>query len=230
MDKKYNTVTQGLAIFQEDTLLFVPGSEFRYSSYGWNLVSAVIEGASKQNFLDFMRENIFVPLGMTNTLADYNDSIIAHRTQFYMYDEQGKVYNAQHVDNSYKWAGGGFLSTTEDLIKFGNAHLKAGFLKRETLDTILCKQRTTAGKELAYGIGWRIKQDDKGRSWFGHRGGSVGGSTQFIIYKEAELVIAILTNVSKLKYENTHYRIADYFLKEFKAYDGQKIVPGYESK
>jgi CubicO group peptidase (beta-lactamase class C family) len=66
--------------------------------------------------------------------------------------------------------------------------------------------------EIAYGIGWRIKQDDRGRSWFGHRGGSVGGSTQFIIYQEEELVIAILTNVSKLKYNNTHFRIADCFL------------------
>jgi CubicO group peptidase (beta-lactamase class C family) len=217
MSKRYNSVTEGLSIFQDDTLLFTPGSQFRYTSYGWNLISAVIEGASNQQFLDYMHENVFGPLNMNHTIADYNDSIIAQRTRFYIYNDSGKVINAPYVDNSYKWAGGGFLSTTEDLIRFGNAHLKAGFLKQETLDTILSKQHTFVATpykvvEIAYGIGWRIKQDDRGRSWFGHRGGSVGGSTQFIIYQEEELVIAILTNVSKLKYNNTHFRIADCFL------------------
>ncbi|HIF14903.1 MAG TPA: class A beta-lactamase-related serine hydrolase [Bacteroidetes bacterium] len=212
MSMHYNTVTEGLSIFREDTLLYLPGSKFSYTSYGWNLVSAVIEGAGNRPFLDFMNENVFIPLNMDHTIADYNDSIIENRTRFYMYNADSDVINASYVDNSYKWAGGGFLSTTEDLIRFGNAYLKAGFHKQETLDTMLNKQRTLYGEEVDYGIGWRIKTDDKGRSWFGHRGGSVGGSSQFIIYKDAELIIAILTNISKLKYNNTHFRIADCFL------------------
>ena len=51
-------------------LLFEPGSEYRYSSYGWILVSAAIEGAADQPFLTFMRQRIFEPLGMHDTGAE----------------------------------------------------------------------------------------------------------------------------------------------------------------
>ncbi len=40
-----------------------------------------------------------------------------------MRNEKGQLINTPYVDNCYKWAGGGFISTSEDLIKFGNAIL-----------------------------------------------------------------------------------------------------------
>ena len=46
----YSTVEEGLAIFANDTLLFEPGSKYSYSSYGWNLISAVMETASGEEF------------------------------------------------------------------------------------------------------------------------------------------------------------------------------------
>ena len=129
----YRTVRDGLAIFQDDTLLFQPGERFSYSSYGWNLISAVIEGASGQNFLSYMRQNVFDPLGMQHTVADHPDSITPHRTRFYERNEDGGIVNAPYVDNSYKWAGGGFLSTPSDLVKFGFAHFGDELLRPETI-------------------------------------------------------------------------------------------------
>ncbi|MDX1741314.1 MAG: serine hydrolase domain-containing protein, partial [Rhodothermales bacterium] len=52
---RYETVTDGLEIFKNDTLLFEPGERFSYSSYGWNLVSAVVEAVAEQPFLDLMQ-------------------------------------------------------------------------------------------------------------------------------------------------------------------------------
>jgi len=61
---------EALQYFAENPLLFQPGTEYRYSSYGWILVSTAVEAAANQPFLQFMREQIFDPLGMRETIAD----------------------------------------------------------------------------------------------------------------------------------------------------------------
>lgn len=193
--RRYASVTEGLAIFQDDTLLTPPGERYSYSSYGWNLISAVIEGASGEEFLTYVREKVFRPIGMTHTVADYTDSIILGRTGFYERTGDGALINAPYVDNSYKWAGGGFLSTPEDLLRFANAHLREHFLKPETLDVWWTSQRNTAGEEVGYGIGWSV-EDISGNRVISHGGGSVGGSCWLGIVPDAGVVIAITTNVS----------------------------------
>ena len=61
---------EALQYFAENSLLFEPGTQYRYSSYGWILVSAAVEAAADQPFLTFMRERIFDPLGMRDTIPD----------------------------------------------------------------------------------------------------------------------------------------------------------------
>ena len=61
----YPDVLSGLAIFQDDSLISEPGTDYSYSSYGWNLISAVVEGASGEPFLDYMDAVVFGPLEMT---------------------------------------------------------------------------------------------------------------------------------------------------------------------
>ena len=101
----YATVSAGLPIFADDPLLFEPGTRYSYSSYAWNLLSAVIENVSSESFLEQMQSQVFEPLGMLDTTADQNEMIIADRVRPYVRDDDGKFRNAPHVDNSYKWAG-----------------------------------------------------------------------------------------------------------------------------
>lgn len=212
--RRYNTVTESLAIFKDDPLLFDPGTRYSYSSYGWNLLSAVVEGASGQNFLDYMRASVFDRLGLKNTAADENDKIIAHRTRFYERSPEGVVRNAPYVDSSYKWAGGGFLSTMDDLVRFGSAHLQPGFLKAETLAVLFTSQKTAAGERTNYGIGWRVAPDEKGRPTVGHSGGSVGGTTMLLIYPESGVVVAMAVNMSGARLgASSAAQIAELFLK-----------------
>lgn len=60
---------------------------------------------------------------------------------------------APPVDNSYKWAGGGFLSSAEDLVRFGSALLGPGFLQQVSLDLLFTSQRTKDGQPTGYGVG-----------------------------------------------------------------------------
>jgi CubicO group peptidase (beta-lactamase class C family) len=212
--RRFNSVTESLAIFKDDPLLFDPGTRYSYSSYGWNLLSAVVEGASGQSFLDYMRASVFDRLGLKNTAADENDRIIPHRTRFYQRTADGAVRNAPYVDSSYKWAGGGFLSTMDDLVRFGSAHLQAGFLKAETLSVLFTSQKTAAGEPTNYGIGWRVAPDDQGRRTIGHSGGSVGGTTMLLIYPDSGVVVAMAVNMSSARLgASSAAQIADLFLR-----------------
>ena len=74
---------EGLQHFAERSLLFEPGTQYRYSSYGWILVSAAVEAAAHEPFLTFMRKQIFEPLGMDDTRADSATEPIPDRATFY---------------------------------------------------------------------------------------------------------------------------------------------------
>lgn len=199
LNRRFATVTEGLAIFKDDSLLAPPGTRFSYSSYGFNLLSAVVEGASREEFLAYMSRHVFGPLHMTSTAPDRNDSLIPNRTRFY--ERRGRLQGggfavAPAVDNSYKWAGGGFLSTAEDLVRFGSALLGPGLLKGATLELLFTPQHTNAGEATPYGIGWFVAKDSLGHRYVYHGGGSVGGTTAFGVDRDSRVVFALVTNLS----------------------------------
>ena len=210
--KRYNTVLDGLGMFADDTLLHAPGSKYSYSSYGWNLISAVVESASGEHFLSYMRENVFGPLGMEHTGADHTDSVIPGRTGFYVRGADSTVVNAPYVDNSYKWAGGGFLSTPEDLLRFAHAHYALGFLEAETLELLFTSQRDASGDEIGYGVGWRVGEW-KGRRRIWHGGGSVGGNCRLVFFPDERVALAVTANMSDVGYGDVPERIAELFVK-----------------
>lgn len=191
--RRYATVDDGLAIFRDDSLEFEPGTRYLYSSYGWNLLAAVIEGASGEPYLEFMRRKVFLPLGLRQVVPDQPDSVIAFRARWYT-GARDSLANAPYVDQSYKWAGGGFLSTTEDLAAFGQAMLAGSLLKPATFALLTTSQRTRDGSETGYGIGWAVSRDSAGRRRISHSGGSTGGTAYLILYPDDGLVLAMLAN------------------------------------
>ena len=209
--KKYETVGEGLDIFKDDELINEPGTKYAYSSYGWNLISAAIENAAGEDFLSFMQSTVFDPLKLSNTHPDHADREQANRVHFYLINNN-EIQEAPYVDNSYKWAGGGFLSTSEDLIRFAHGHIYGDYLADGSLETLTTSQKTKAGKSINYGLGWRSGEDKKGRKWFGHSGGSVGGTSYLLIFPEEELVVVTLVNLSSARLNNLPFRIAEQFL------------------
>jgi serine beta-lactamase-like protein LACTB len=213
LNRHYDSVVQSLDIFEDDTLLFEPGTKFSYSSYGWNLVSAVVEAASGDAFLHFMRTRVFEPLRLARTMPEFPDSIIPHRTRYY--DRAGGHWlNSPAVDNSYKWAGGGFLSTPEDLVTYASALLAPGFLRAETLRLLFTSQRTTAGALTGYGVGWYVSRDPRLGPVYSHGGGSVGGTSFLAIYPDSRLVVAITANMTNARFRRLPQELAAVFAGE----------------
>lgn len=199
----YISVTESLKRFKDDPLIAAPGTKQKYSSYGYVLVSAAIEGASGQDFLSFMRDSVFRPLGMQDTVADENDRVVPNRARWYNLRSDGTYRNSRYADLSYKWAAGGFLSTVQDLVRFGSALLTPGFLKQNTLALIFTPQKASTGEStrMKYGLGWEIHDpgdpdpaDHGAMRRFEHGGGAVGSSSSLILYPDQKLAIAWLQN------------------------------------
>lgn len=209
--KHYSSVVESLGIFKDDPLIAAPGSEWKYSSYGYNLLSAVIERAADKPFLDYMAESVFVPLGMTATVPDRLLEVVPRRGRYYV-RRDGKFFNEPEVDNSNKWASGGILSTTDDLARFGLAHMNDRLVSPEMRTLLWTEQKTAAGVGTGYGIGWRIVDDADGNRWIGHGGGSIGGTTQFWLFPDSRLVIAMTSNLSELDYGDILLRLRKLFI------------------
>jgi len=120
--ENFATTDESLKLFEKDDLLSAPGEAFNYTTHGFTLLAKVIENVTGKPFDKYM-EAQFSSLGLSSTYLDRSSPIIYNRAQYYIRDEHHRLKNAPYVDNSYKWAGGGFLSNVGDLVKFGNAML-----------------------------------------------------------------------------------------------------------
>ncbi len=211
----YDNVIDPLEVFIHDTLLCLPGEKFSYSTYAWTLVSAVMQMTEQKTFTDIIAEEVKMPLHITDLKPDYKDSTSFQRVSFYIF-EDGTHRPAPEVDNSNKWAGGGFLCSAEDLARFGFAFVAPGYLKEETITKFTQSQTTNDGVKTNNGIGFFSGADGKGRAWFGHGGGSAGGTSMLKIYPEQDLVIVTLVNMSSAQMDDLATRIGDIVLDQKK--------------
>lgn len=200
----FDSVIHALDLFKADPLIFKPGTTFLYSTHAFTLLSAVVERAAGQRFLDHMMK-MFRELGMLSTVPDENDPIIYNRSRFYNFNKKGRIVNCPYVDNSYKWAGGGFLSTAGDLLIFGNALLYSfqvaqlgdtsgllpGFLQPQASMALWAPvDRTEASwdKDGLYAQGWLVVEQlqkygqcRSRRHYVSHTGGAVGASSVLLV-------------------------------------------------
>jgi CubicO group peptidase (beta-lactamase class C family) len=124
------------------------------------------------------------------------------KVSYYVRDLAGILIPAPEVDNSWKWAGGGFISTTEDVARFLWQHAEASYLTAESLSVLTTPQQTTSGESTNYGLGWSNRKDAQGNRLIGHTGGSVGGTTFAFMQPNSRVVVVMTTNVSSASFGN----------------------------
>jgi CubicO group peptidase (beta-lactamase class C family) len=192
----YATIEASVAIFGGDSLLFQPGTAFRYSSYNYDVLGCAIEGASGMSYLDYMNRTIFGPAGMSHTLLDDPKPIIPHRVAGYALDKQGKLINSIDDDMSNRIPAGGFVSTPSDLVRFGLAVLAGKLVADSTLQFMWQVQRapTDSVTKEGYGLGWALGD------WFGVQEVSHGGGTPQVcallyLLPAKRIVVAFMMNL-----------------------------------
>ena len=210
--KRYAQLVDGLEIFKDDPLLFPPGSKYFYTSYGYNLLGAVVEGASGKDFWTTIDEQVIRPLDLTATGADDPERIVPGRVRFYARDAEGNLKNERPIDSSYKWPSAGFLSSASDLVRFASAQVADGYLKPETRTLLFTSMKTSAGEETGVGLGWRIATDAAGRRFYHHGGTIDGGRAFLLIYPEEKIAVALLANLSGARFaEGEAQKLAELF-------------------
>ncbi len=204
------TIKEGISIFKDDDLVFEPGQGYLYNSFDWVLVSLAMQEASGIPFEKYVRQKVLVRLGMENTLAPLvsgNEQGLDNPTTFYSKNRLG-FRPAKPINNFYKLAGGGYLSTSSDIAKFGQSYLDGDILPEEIRSQFLTSQ-TVKGKPTYYGLGWQVSEDAQGRPFYGHVGNGVGGYSNLFVYPEAHMVFAILVNCTDPKVQGELDEVVD---------------------
>ncbi len=189
----------GLQFFANDPLLAKPGTKFSYTTHGYTVVGCAVEGASGTKYTDYMREDIFLPAGMTHTVADDRYVIIPYRTRFYHKDKSGAVVNSEFLDSSYKIPGGGWLSSADDMARFEVAVLNDRLIRRVSRDAMWTPQKPSDGSENSYSLGWGWGSGKKaGLADVGHGGGQQGTSTFIMLVPDQQAGVVILVNMDNI--------------------------------
>jgi serine beta-lactamase-like protein LACTB, mitochondrial len=195
--KHFASMEESLQIFANDALVAKPGTKFHYSTYGYTVLGCVLEGAASQKYVDYVKENIFVPAGMDETQADNFFSVIQHRTRWYHKDKSGVVQNAGVLDSSYKIPGGGLISSADDMARFEIAIMANKLLKPATRDLMWTPQKAADGSQNGYALGWGT-QKKYGLALVEHTGGQQGTSTSIILAPERRAGIVVLANMDNV--------------------------------
>lgn len=177
-------------------LVTAPGERYQYSNLGYGVLDYVISRISGKSYSDFMRDEVFLPLGMTRASVYIGRGHKRHHAvrygtdglpiPFYDFDHRGAsaVYSSAH-----------------DLVRFGMFHLKAHLqdqkviLSDETIDemqspTVIVKD------DVGYGIGWRISEE-AAYSFISHDGGMGGVATRLLLVPSESLVVVVLCNAAQ---------------------------------
>ena len=192
----YSNIIDPLDIFKNDALLTKPGSKYLYSTYGYNVLGCVIQGASKLSFMDYLRKNIFKPAAMNLTDIDNPYTIIPNRARGYRINGDGNIENCQAVNMTNKIPAGGFITTAPELARFAKAFMSNMLLKEETKKMMLLPQKTNAGTVTSYGLGWGLFPDEK---WYGeieafHGGGTPGVNGMLYLLPDRQFAVVVLMN------------------------------------
>jgi CubicO group peptidase (beta-lactamase class C family) len=139
--RRFDDIEEAMKHFSDDPLLFESGEYWFYSSHAFNLLQGVIEKASGLKFEDYMMKNLWEPAGMLQSSFDVPERIVHKRGHGYVRNERGVLVHPRHIDVSYKYAGGGMLSTVEDLVRFGTALNDGTLLEPETVETMYTSLR-----------------------------------------------------------------------------------------
>ena len=189
------SIGDSLGIFGEDPLLFKPGTGYNYNSFDWVLLSYAMEKVTGSAFGEYVERNVLRPLDMTHTIPERAGDQPLEKAIFYSPAEVG-FRKASPVNNEYKLAGGGYLTTTADISKLGQAYLAGSIGNPELVSEFLSAQQV-AGKSTYYGLGWEVSADRQGRSFYGHTGNSIGAFSLFRVYPGFSTAVAILVNATR---------------------------------
>ena len=190
--KVHKSTRESIAILADADLVAEPDTRFSYSNYGYILLRAVIESVSGKSYGEFLRENVWGPLGMLNTRVDDPLDIIPGRVRGYQLVD-GKVKSSEFVDMSSRLGAGGIRSTVPDLLSFARGLLQGKILTAATRERMWTSMITRGGRWTNYGMGW-FTGSRNGRFVVYHGGGANETRTYLLLVPRENFAAAVAAN------------------------------------
>lgn len=215
-----------LQYFKDKPLWFEPGTQYRFSTYDWILISAAIEDATDEPFVSFMRKQIFEPLGMSHTMADTTtearspDRVTSYFPRFASDPHYGPD-EMRPLDYSCYAGSSVFISTPTDLVRFAMAIDSGKLLQPATVQRLQASQRLPSGEETGYGLGWDLETvtlNGKETRVVGHDGDSLAGMVaSFMTFPQYGIAVSVISNISYANTFETAVKIAQAFTEQGRA-------------
>ena len=214
-----NTALESLPRFADYALRFEPGTQYRYSSFGWVLVSAAVESVSGDPFARFMQQRVFEPLAMTQTTSDYRTEPILDRVAHYhprfaadtRYGPQG----ASDINYSCFPGAYSFVSTPTDLVRFAQALRSGALLTQDTREMLQSPQQVAGGDDTGYALGWDWETVTFGGAETALllQDGDVRGgrAMSLLTFPDRDLVVVVMSNISFADTSTIALQVAEAF-------------------
>lgn len=205
---------------RQQDLNFEPGAEYMYCNTGYIYMAYIIEQLTETPFADWMRQNVFMPLGMRDTYVEVDPSNVVPGNATSYYDRSDGVFQ-RSIDYWAYYGSGNVHATVEDLLTWGENFYrpKKGweslFRRLETTDPF----NDGTPNDYAFGV---TVGEVKGKKVIAH-GGSIGGfRSNFVAIPEEELVITILTNFNRANPGGRTFQAFDLIAESGNNTEGQK--------
>ncbi len=190
-DKGYGPPSMDETIARYGNLVFPPGQVYEYSNLGFGILDYLISRVSRSSYHDFMRTEVFLPLGLTRTSIDIGPGLEPYAAE--RYDARQRPIPFYTFDHN---GGSAVYSSAHDLVRFGIFHSRSRLAEQRP---ILKPETIEAMKEpvapASYGLGWAVGPDLGYLRW-AHSGGMPGVATALNIYPTENLVVVVLANAS----------------------------------
>lgn len=174
---------------REDRTYFTPGTQYRYSDTGYSLLSLIVARASGRDFATFLKERIFLPLGMYASVA-YQEGVSQVPQRAYGYSLEGGAW--RRTDQSLTSAvlgDGGIYSSIDDLAKWDAALYDERLLTRASLAGAFTGATDTDDPAVRYGFGWRLTGETL---W--HSGETIGFRNVIVRWPRRHFTVIVLSN------------------------------------
>jgi|APTNR8051073442_1049403.scaffolds.fasta_scaffold00949_3 serine beta-lactamase-like protein LACTB len=231
--RHFNSLTEAVMVFENDSLLFRPGSQVKYSSFGYNLLGLVVEKTSGETYLDYIRKQVLAPANAAGIGIEQNDT-----SQVRYYERHGGclLELVPPIDQSIKYPSGGLVGTPSDLVAFGAAYWHGKIISPEMVALFTNMQRVNSGEATSFGLGWELSRTPsrtkrllvetcatlgyylpQATGFYEsvyHRGGSTGSISGLVIYKNYDLVFAFASNVNG-EGASTPWKLPTFMMEQF---------------
>jgi CubicO group peptidase (beta-lactamase class C family) len=191
------TASQIAAQFRDAPLEFEPGTQWKYSDWGYCLLGLVIERVTGKPYAQVLREQIFEPLGMHDTGYDQPETILQRRATGYRLVE-GNLEDAEYINMAGPYAAGALYSTAQDLYKWDEALYTEAILPRSALELMWTEVKSN------YGYGWMVSTPASlskppwalpKRFQVVHPGSIKGFTSEILRFPDEHVTVIVLANV-----------------------------------